>query len=162
MSHSALFLDRDGVLNVDHGYIARAADFEPMEGVFDALRSAAAHGYKLIVITNQSGIGRGYFTQQDYNALESHIQQLFAAQGVELTATYHCPHHPDAGCDCRKPKPGMILKAARDHDIDLARSVMIGDKPSDMEAARAAGIERSILISSQNNINEAINIISRR
>lgn len=146
MSRPALFLDRDGVLNVDHGYVSRAADFEPVDGVFTALRSAAARGYALIVVTNQSGICRGYFTQGDYDALEAHMRKLFAAQGIELTAIYHCPHHPDAGCDCRKPRPGMILRAAREHGIDLARSVMIGDKPSDAEAARAAGVGRIELV----------------
>ncbi|UZW55075.1 D-glycero-beta-D-manno-heptose 1,7-bisphosphate 7-phosphatase [Sphingobium sp. JS3065] len=156
MSRVALFLDRDGVLNIDHGYISRVEDFEPVEGIFEALRSAAARGYSLIVVTNQSGIGRGYFTEQDYEALEAHIQALFAANGVDLTATYHCPHHPDAGCDCRKPKPGMILKAAREYNIDLARSTMIGDKPSDIAAAQHAGVGKAVLVTSSKNIGSII------
>lgn len=141
-----MFLDRDGVLNVDHGYVFRPADFEPIEGVFDALRCAALRGYALIVVTNQSGIGRGYFTAADYSILEAHMVRLFAAEGIELEAIYHCPHHPDAGCDCRKPKPGMIVRAALEHDIDLARSAMIGDKPSDARAARAAGVGMTALV----------------
>ena len=156
MSRAALFLDRDGVLNIDHGYIFQAEDFEPIEGIFDALRLAAASGYALVVVTNQSGIGRGYFTQQEYETLEAHIQALFAANGVNLTAAYHCPHPPEAGCDCRKPKPGMILKAAREHDIDLSRSAMIGDKPSDIEAAKAAGIKKAILFDSKDDIFDII------
>lgn len=147
MSRKALFLDRDGVINVDHGYVSRIADFEPVEGLFDALRTAVADGYALIVVTNQSGIGRGYFTQADYDALEDHMRRLFAAEGVALTAVYHCPHRPEDGCSCRKPAPGMILRAAREHDVDLARSIMIGDKPSDAEAARMAGIGRIELVS---------------
>lgn len=146
MTRPALFLDRDGVLNVDHSYVSRVADFEPVDGVFEALRLAAARGYALIVVTNQSGIGRGYFTRDDYLVLEAHIHRLFASEGVALTAIYHCPHHPDAGCDCRKPRPGMILRAAREHDIDLSRSMMIGDKPSDAEAGRAAGVGRVELV----------------
>lgn len=156
MSHPALFLDRDGVLNVDHGYVSRKADFKLIDGVFEALHLAVARGYVLIVVTNQSGIGRGYFTQADYDALEAYIHQLFASEGIPLTAIYHCPHHPDAKCDCRKPRPGMILRAAQDHGIDLPRSVMIGDKPSDAEAARAAGVGRIELVTPERQIGEII------
>ncbi|PZO89591.1 MAG: D,D-heptose 1,7-bisphosphate phosphatase [Sphingomonas sanxanigenens] len=148
MSRPALFLDRDGVLNVDHGYVSRPADFEPVDGIFDALRPAVEHGVALIVVTNQSGIGRGYFSQQQYDALENHIAGLFASNGCPLTATYHCPHLPDAGCSCRKPKPGMILRAASEYDIDLDRSAMVGDKTSDIDAARNAGITRTERIDS--------------
>jgi D-glycero-D-manno-heptose 1,7-bisphosphate phosphatase len=143
MSRPALFLDRDGVINVDHGYVGRPANFEPIEGVFDALRVAVNHGIALIVVTNQSGIARGYFSQQQYDTLEAHVAALFASEGCPLTATYHCSHAPDAGCACRKPEPGMILRAAREHDIDLNRSAMVGDKQSDMDAARNAGIAKT-------------------
>ena len=146
MNRPALFLDRDGVLNIDHGYVGRPADFEPVEGVFEVLRKAIAYGYALIVVTNQSGIGRGFFTQDEYDALETHIFQLFAEAGCPLTAIYHCPHTQDANCDCRKPRPGMIIRAAREHGIDLSQSVMIGDKPSDMEAAQRAGIKRTEMV----------------
>jgi len=156
MSRPALFLDRDGVLNVDHGYVFRKADFEPIAGVFEALRLAVARGYILIIVTNQSGIGRGYFTQTDYDALEAYIRQLFADEAIPLTAIYHCPHHPDAKCDCRKPRPGMILRAAQDHDIDLPRSVMIGDKPSDAEAAQTAGVGKVELVTPERQIGEII------
>lgn len=154
MSRPALFLDRDGVLNVDHGYVSKIDDFQPVEGVFDALRHAAARGYALIVVTNQSGIGRGYFSQHAYDMLEAHIRRLFASEGIALTAIYHCPHAPDANCDCRKPQPGMILRAAREHDIDLARSVMIGDKETDAQAGRAAGIPRIELVTPDRSIRE--------
>lgn len=146
MTRPALFLDRDGVLNVDHGYVFRIEDFEPTPGIFAALRQAIAYGYVLIVVTNQSGIGRGYFSQADYDLLEDHIKRLFKLEGAELTAIYHCPHHPDEHCECRKPRPGMILAAAEKYDIDLAKSVMIGDKLSDIAAGEAAGIGHTVLV----------------
>lgn len=156
MSQPALFLDRDGVLNVDHGYVSRIEDFDPVPGVFAALRQAATNGYALVVVTNQSGIGRGYFSQADYDALEAQIISLFASNGVELTAVYHCPHRPDANCECRKPLPGMILRAAREHTLDLAGSMMIGDKPSDIAAGQAAGVGRTALITPQRTIVDII------
>ncbi|KHL26490.1 hypothetical protein PK98_08755 [Croceibacterium mercuriale] len=156
MSRSALFLDRDGVINADHGYVFRIADFEPLPGVFAALRLAAARGYALIVITNQSGIGRGYFSQADYDMLEAHMRRLFADEGIAFTGIYHCPHRPDAGCDCRKPRPGMFLRAACEHGIDLGRSVMVGDKPSDAEAARAAGVGTIALVTPDRGLREIV------
>lgn len=156
MKRPALFLDRDGVLNVDHGYVFRCEDFEPVEGVFDALRLAKQRGYLLIVVTNQSGIGRGYFTQSDYDTLETHIRRLFAEEGAELDEIYHCPHRPDDDCDCRKPSPGMILRAAQDYDIDLSASVMIGDKASDAEAARAACIGTIDLVTSERTLKDVV------
>lgn len=154
MNRPALFLDRDGVLNADRGYVFRTEEFEPLDGVFEALRLAAAHGYALIVITNQSGIGRGYFSAADYAVLEEHMRRLFAEEGVMLTDIYHCPHHPDADCACRKPRPGMILRAAREHDIDLGRSIMVGDKPSDADAARAAGVATIELVTQERGLRE--------
>jgi len=149
----ALILDRDGVINVDHGYVSEPDKFEVTEGVFEALRRAQKLGYLLVVVTNQSGIARGYFTEDDYRRLEAHMRAIFLAEGIAFTGIYHCPHHPDGGiqhlavhCDCRKPEPGMILRAARDHDIDLAESVMVGDKASDIAAARAAGVGQSYLV----------------
>lgn len=149
----ALFLDRDGVLNVDHHYIFRTDQFEVIDGVFDALRRAQALGYVLIVVTNQSGIARGYFTQAQYLELEAHMRNLFATADIHFTAIYHCPHHPEGNvaefafaCDCRKPGPGMFLRAAREHGIDLLTSAMVGDKPSDMVAAQTAGVGRTYLI----------------
>ena len=156
MNRPALFLDRDGVLNVDHGYVGHATDFEPTGGVFAALRTAAIYNIPLIVVTNQSGIARCYFSQNDYDTLQAHIARLFAAQGCPLTATYHCPHAPNAGCTCRKPEPGMILRAAHDYGIDLARSAMVGDKLSDMEAARRAGIAITELVDPLQNSPKAI------
>lgn len=149
----ALFLDRDGVLNVDHGYISRSEQFEVVDGVFGALRRAQALGYLLVVVTNQSGIARGYFTVSDYRALEDHMRTVFSVEGITFAGIYHCPHHPEGSipalavaCDCRKPEPGMILQAARDHEIDLAASIMVGDKQSDIAAAQAAGVGHAYLV----------------
>lgn len=149
----ALFLDRDGVLNVDHGYISRPEQFEVIDGVFDALRHAQVLGYLLVVVTNQSGIARGYFAAADYWVLEDHMRTVFSAEGITFAGIYHCPHYPKGSvpalavaCDCRKPEPGMILRAAREHNIDLNASIMVGDKQSDIAAARAAGIGRAYLV----------------
>lgn len=156
MSRRALFLDRDGVLNVDHGYVHAPEDFEPVPGVFEALRDAVAGGWTLVVVTNQSGIGRGYYSEEEYQTLEAHMRALFAGERIEFLAIYHCPHLPDAGCACRKPAPGMILQAAREHDLDLPRSAMIGDKPSDAEAARAAGVGVIEMIGSDRTIRDIV------
>lgn len=152
MSRPALFLDRDGVINIDHGYVGHPADFELIDGIFAALRLAAARGYALIVITNQSGIARGYFSQAEYDALENHMRRIFADEGIAFTAIRHCAHLPDADCLCRKPHPGMILDVAREYNVDLSRSVLIGDKASDVEAGRAAGVGRIERIASNASI----------
>jgi len=151
----AAFLDRDGVINVDHGYVYRPEDVTFIDGVFEACRHLQLLGYRLIVVTNQSGIARGYFTEADFHALCDWMRARFQEQGVTLDAIYFCPHHPDKGlgeyrqqCDCRKPAPGMLLQAIREHGIDPARSLMLGDKAADMQAAAGAGIGRRILVRS--------------
>ncbi len=143
----AAFLDRDGVINVDHAYVCRFEDFEFIDGVLEAARLLADAGFDLIIVTNQSGIGRGYYTEEDFLALDRQVREVFKKAGAPLAGVYFCPHHPKEAlpawrcvCNCRKPAPGMILKAAQDLSIDLSRSVMFGDKPSDMQAAAAAGI----------------------
>lgn len=144
----AFFLDRDGVINTDHGYVSRIEDFHFTEGVFPVLRSLSAKGYLLIVVTNQSGIGRGYYTEQDFQKLTVWMRQRLADEGIELTAVYSCPHSPEAGCDCRKPAPGMLTQAGREHNLDLSSSWMVGDKESDMQAAEAAGIPNRVFVGS--------------
>ncbi len=142
----AFFFDRDGVINVDHGYIAAVENFEFMNGLFPVMRALADKGYLLIVVTNQSGIGRGYYTEEDFNRINEWMLQRFAEEDVHLAAVYHCPHSPEAGCACRKPAPGMFQQAVREHNIDPAASWMIGDKDADMQAAQAAGIPNRVLI----------------
>jgi D-glycero-D-manno-heptose 1,7-bisphosphate phosphatase len=158
----AVFLDRDGVINVDHGYVSRPEQFEFIDGIFEACQHFSALGYTLIVVTNQSGIGRGYYSEADFHRLTDWMVQRFADRGVTIAGVYWCPHHPvnakgayQRECDCRKPAPGMILQAAQEHDIDLASSLMLGDKVSDMQAASVAGIRRKILVLSGQSISEA-------
>lgn len=141
----ALFLDRDGVINVDKGYVHKIEDWEFRPGIFDVIRGFRALGHLVIVVTNQSGIGRGFYTHQQYCQFTHAIRSNLLARGAALDAIYHCPHTPKDQCECRKPKPGMILKAARDHKINLARSTLIGDRVTDIKAGRAAGVGHLIL-----------------
>ena len=144
----AIFLDRDGTINVEKNYLIDPADLVLLPGVGAALRRGREAGYLLIVVTNQSGVARGYFTTTAVAELHDHLQRELRPYGVQIDAFYLCPHHPEHGtgpCDCRKGEPGMLLQAAREHHIDLAASWMIGDKRSDVEAGSKAGC-RSILV----------------
>jgi D-glycero-D-manno-heptose 1,7-bisphosphate phosphatase len=143
-----MFLDRDGTINVEKDYLIAPADLVLLPGVGAALRRGQEAGYLLIVVTNQSGVARGYFTASAVEALHAHLQRELLPYGVQIDAFYLCPHHPEHGagpCACRKGEPGMLLQAARDHHIDLVASWMIGDKRSDVEAGIKAGC-RSILV----------------
>jgi D-glycero-D-manno-heptose 1,7-bisphosphate phosphatase len=147
----AAFLDRDGVINIDHGYVSRWEDFAFVPGAVDALRRLQAAGYALVIVTNQSGVARGYYDEAAVQALHEALRDDLARQGVTLDAVAYCPHLPDApvaryalDCDCRKPAPGMILRSARALGIDLAASLMFGDKASDIEAGRVAGVGRCL------------------
>jgi D-glycero-D-manno-heptose 1,7-bisphosphate phosphatase len=153
MPRPAAFLDRDGVINVDHGYTYRIDDFEFVDGTLAAAARLHAMGFALVVVTNQSGVGRGLYTVADFDVLTDWMRTQFAAAGAPLAGVYWCPHHPvDAvgayrrDCDCRKPAPGMLLEAIRELDLDPARSVLFGDKRSDLEAAVAAGLAERILL----------------
>lgn len=142
----ALFLDRDGVINKDLGYVYRIEDFEFMPGIFEALAGFMMLGYEIFVVTNQSGIGRGYYSEDDFAKLSKYMIDEFKSYGIEIKKIYHCPHTPSDDCNCRKPKPGMILQALDEFNISLKDSLMIGDKPSDLESAQRAGVERGYLI----------------
>ena len=155
MGERAVFLDRDGVINVDRHYLHRIEDFEFIAGVPQALQRLQQAEWKLVVVTNQSGIARGLYTEDDYQRLTRHMQALLAEAGVRLDAVLHCPHLPDAkvpayrvACACRKPEPGMLLRAALQLNLDLARSVIVGDKGSDLQAGRSAGVARCLLVRS--------------
>lgn len=143
----AVFLDRDGTLNVDKGYVSHLRDWEWLPHALDGLRKLKNAGFKLVVVTNQSGIARGYYPADDVIKLHDLVNRELNAKGVGIDAFYFCPHHPEYSgpCSCRKPKPGLIQKAALEMNLDLSRSWMIGDKGSDIEAGSAAGIP-SILI----------------
>jgi D-glycero-D-manno-heptose 1,7-bisphosphate phosphatase len=143
----ALLLDRDGVLNVDHGYVGTSDRLEWMPGALDALRDAADAGWHVFVVTNQSGIARGLFTEADMHALHAWMTEVIRSHGGTVDAWRHCPHHPQGrvapyavACACRKPAPGMILDLIGTWRLDPGRCVLVGDKPTDMQAAHAAGI----------------------
>ncbi|WP_063533474.1 HAD family hydrolase [Burkholderia sp. MSMB1589WGS] len=149
----ALFLDRDGVINVDIGYLHRPEDCVFVDGVFELVHRARNAGYDVFVVTNQAGIARGYYSEATFAAFTAWLLQRFAAEDAFITQVYHCPHHPTAGlgeyltaCACRKPAPGMLLAAQREHAIDMARSAMIGDSATDMAAAAAAGVGTRYLL----------------
>jgi D-glycero-D-manno-heptose 1,7-bisphosphate phosphatase len=130
------FLDRDGTLVRDAGYTYRVEDYELLPGVVDGLRTLGKAGFRLAIVTNQSGIARGYFSEAEFQAFQWHLVDDLARAGVEIARSYHCPHLPDAGCDCRKPEPGLLLRARVELGADLARSWVIGDRESDVELAR--------------------------
>ena len=158
----AVFLDRDGVINLDKAYVSKIEDFEFCKGIFEALKHFQNLGYLLIIVTNQSGIGRGYYSEEAFQKLTEWMQKEFLHVKIKIDGIYHCPHTPEANCACRKPKSGMFLKAIEDFDIDVKNSWMIGDKPSDIKAANGAGITKTILLSktSVNFILDTINLIN--
>ena len=151
----ALFLDRDGIINVDHRYVHRIDDFKFIEGIFDLVRIFSDAGYFIFVVTNQSGIGRGYYSEADFHTLTSWMKKEFEAQGISIEEVYYCPHAPEENCSCRKPETGMIEQALKSYHIDLPRSWMIGDKQSDIDLAKNAGIGHSIAIGNTNIRNAA-------
>lgn len=153
MKRKGLFLDRDGVINEDTGYVGTSERFVFRQGIFPLLRHAQDRGYRLVIVTNQSGVARGYYTQQDYEKLTDWMIGVFRGEGIEINlvlSSFACPDLPDnpygAQSFWRKPNPGMFLEAALRLNLDLAASVMIGDSPRDIEAAKVAGVERSILV----------------
>ncbi len=140
----AVFLDRDGTLMLDAGYVREAKDVVVYQGVREALGELKAAGFWLVIVTNQSGIGRGFFGETEYQAVhEEMLRQLGAGL---IDATYFCADHPEEATERRKPGPGMLREAARDHGLDLARSFMVGDRTGDIEAGRRAGLAASILV----------------
>lgn len=149
----ALFLDRDGIINEDHGYVYRFEDFTFIEGIFDLIHRFVAQGYLPVVVTNQSGIGRGMYTESDFHSLMGQVQGVFTQQGLPTVPVYFCPNHPTKGigrykvsCNNRKPAPGMLLTAQQEWNIDFARSVMVGDSWRDIVAAQRAGVGLSYFL----------------
>ena len=148
MKLKAAFFDRDGVLNVDKSYLYKIEDLEWIDGAKEALAYLTQNGYTIFVVTNQSGIARGYYTVTDMEKLHEFMAQQVAAAGGKIEKFYYCPHLPKGKvveyaveCDCRKPKPGLILRAFAEYDIDKDAAFLIGDKPRDVESAEAAGIK---------------------
>ncbi|QOG11745.1 D-glycero-beta-D-manno-heptose 1,7-bisphosphate 7-phosphatase [Arcobacter sp. FWKO B] len=152
--NKAVFIDRDGVINIEKDYVYKIKDFEFIDGVFEACSYLQKLGYVLIVITNQSGIGRGYYTQNDFETLTYWMLNEFEKNGITITKVYHCPHAPKEECRCRKPKTGMIDEAVEELDIDVTKSYLIGDKISDIECAKNAKIKTSIHVKSGHSFDE--------
>ena len=156
MSLKTIFLDRDGVINKEVNYLHKIDDFEFIDGIFDTCQHFQSLGYRIIIITNQSGIYRGYYTEDDYQKLTQWMLTQFENKNINILDIFHCPHGPDSTCDCRKPMPGMFLSAKTKHNIDMKQSWMIGDKEVDVIAANEAGIENTILVRSGHRIDESI------
>jgi len=158
----ALFLDRDGVVNVEKNYLHKIEEFELVEGIVEVCRAYQESGYLIIIVTNQSGISRGYYTEDDFAILSEWMVEHFKTLGITITHIYHCPHHEsiDGVCECRKPEPGMFISAQKKYDLDMAMSVMIGDNERDIEAAQRAGVGMNILFSSDVIESKANRVIS--
>jgi len=157
----AVFLDRDGVINKDNGYVSQIDDFEFIEGVIEACLALKEKGYLIVVITNQSGIARGFFSEEQFHTLTEWMDWSMADRGVDLDGIYYCPHHSEEGqgefkieCDCRKPKAGMLLNAIEDLNIDVETSILVGDKVSDLQAGIAAGVKSNYLVRTGKEITE--------
>lgn len=140
--NKALFLDRDGTINFEKHYVYKKEDFVFIPGVIDLIRHFSESGYLIFIITNQSGIARGFYSEKDYFQLTEWMLNQFELHGIKITKVYHCPHHPEitGPCNCRKPKPGMILQAIKEFNVNPATSALIGDKKSDILAGENAGI----------------------
>ena len=152
MSIKTIFLDRDGVINHEVGYLHKIEDFQFIDGVFEACLYFQSLDYQIVVVTNQSGINRGYYNESDFHQVNSWMLDQFKLRGINILDVFFCPHGPNDDCDCRKPKPGMLLKAKEEYEIDMARSWIIGDKEADVKAANAAGINQTILVKSGHDI----------
>lgn len=148
----AIFLDRDGTLNIDYGYVHEIDNFKFIDGAIDALRELKKMGYMLVLVTNQSGIARGYFSEEQFLQLTEWMDWSLAEQDVDLDGIYYCPHHPEGkgeykeDCDCRKPKPGMLLQAIKELKIDPTQSIMVGDKVEDLKAGIGAKVKMNVLV----------------
>lgn len=155
MPNKTIFLDRDGVVNQEVNYLHRISDCKFIPGIFDACNYFQDNGFQIIIITNQSGIARGFFDENDYQILTKWMIQQFKFNNINLLDVLHCPHGPDSNCNCRKPKPGMFLEAEKKYNIEMCNSWLIGDKEADILAANKAGITNTILVKSGHNINES-------
>ena len=150
--NKAIFLDRDGTLNIDYGYVHEIDNFKFIDGAIDALRELKKMGYMLVLVTNQSGIARSYFSEEQFLQLTEWMDWSLAEQDVDLDGIYYCPHHPEGkgeykeDCDCRKPKPGMLLQAIKELKIDPTQSIMVGDKVEDLKAGIGAKMKMNVLV----------------
>jgi D-glycero-D-manno-heptose 1,7-bisphosphate phosphatase len=155
MAIKTIFLDRDGVINNEVNYLYQIEKFKFIDGIFDACQYFQKLDYKIIIVSNQSGIARGYFSESDYRKLTTWMLNQFEHKNISVLDTFYCPHGPDSKCNCRKPKPGMLINAKSKYDINMEESWMIGDKESDIQAAINAGITNTILVKSGHIIDES-------
>jgi len=146
MSSPAVFLDRDGTINEEMGYINHLSRFRVFPQAVPAIRRLNEAGLKVVLVSNQSGIARGYFSEALLQQVHQQLSELLAAGGARLDGLYLCTHHPNEGCPCRKPKPELLLRAARDLDLDLSRSYLVGDRYKDIETAANAGVEGLLVL----------------
>jgi D-glycero-D-manno-heptose 1,7-bisphosphate phosphatase len=146
MSHPAVFLDRDGTINEEMGYINHLSRFRLLPEAAPAVRLLNEAGFKVVVVTNQSGAARGYFPPSLVEEVHNHLRELLAREGARLDAIYTCLHAPDSGCSCRKPKPGLLFRAAADLDLDLGRSYLVGDRYLDIQTAVNGGVKGLLVL----------------
>tara|TARA_B100000575_G_C22757296_1_gene451139 strand:+ start:84 stop:638 length:555 start_codon:yes stop_codon:yes gene_type:complete len=163
----ALFLDRDGVINIEKNYVHKIEDFIFIDGIFELIKTAKNRGYYIIVITNQAGIARGYYSDEDFHILNNWMLNYFQLKGAGIDKVYYCPHHPQYGrglykkdCSNRKPNPGMILDAVKDFNIDVRKSILIGDKQTDIDAGFNAKVGKNIFFGNPPNIDFEHNLLS--
>ena len=156
-------MDRDGVINHDSGYVYKSSELLFIDGVFEACYSLQQAGYLIVVVTNQSGVARGYYTEEDVIALHEWMQGKFEAHQVNISRFYFCPHHKNEGqgiykkdCPCRKPNPGMLLKATEELALDLSKSIMIGDRESDIVVGKTVGVGATVWVSSEHQLSSAV------
>lgn len=155
--NKALFLDRDGVVNVEKDYLYKIEDFEFIDGIFELCKYYQNLGFIIVIVTNQSGIARGHYTEEDFQILTSWMLDEFHTLGINITKVYYCPHHPEISgeCDCRKPNPGMLLQAAKEFNIDLKSSIIVGDKERDIIAGINAGLTTTYLFDEKNSVKDS-------
>jgi D-glycero-D-manno-heptose 1,7-bisphosphate phosphatase len=151
VKREALFLDRDGVINIDHGYVYEKEKFHFVDGIFEFVKSFYKRGFLIFVVTNQSGIVRGFYSEEEFQKISQYMSEEFRKRGVEISKIYHCPCHEDfsENCSCRKPSPEMILMAEKEFNIDLSKSLLVGDNKKDIEAGERAGISSNYLFSKE-------------
>ena len=164
MLAKTIFLDRDGIINVDKGYVYKISDFELVENILQSLKLFQELGYQLIIVTNQAGIAKGFYSEKDYFKLTNYYLNLLRINDISIKKVYFCPHHINGinprykiNCNCRKPKPGMIEMAIKDHSVDVDNSIMIGDNLSDMKAGIKAKIKNNFLIADKAQTTENLN-----
>ena len=154
MPIKTIFLDRDGVINKEVNYLYRIEEFVFLDGIFEACKYFQSIGFEIIIITNQSGIGQGFYSKNDFKILTDWMLEEFQNKNIKILDIFYCPHSQNSHCNCRKPMPGMILEAQKKHGIDLNLSWMIGDKESDIISANTAGVKNTILLRSGHKIDE--------